>query len=142
MSPLRKIKHSYDRKRKLKKVKASGSISREQLKQDFIDLGIHEGEVLFVHSAMSKIGFVDGGAETIINVLKEILGPEGTLAFPTFTFPGGGVYPTISNPDYVFDRENEPSSVGTITEVFRKMDGVYRSCHPTHSVSAWGKEAI
>lgn len=141
MAPLKRIRHSYLKKRKLKGVKASGSISRDQLKQDFVDLGIQSGETLFVHSAMSKVGYIEGGAETLIEVLQEILGTEGTLAFPTFTFPEGGVYRTISNPDYVFDPEEQPSSVGHITEVFRKMDGVFRSCHPTHSISCWGKNA-
>jgi aminoglycoside 3-N-acetyltransferase len=38
----------------------------------------------------------------------------------------------------VFDVRQTPSCVGTIAEQFRKMPGVQRSLHPTHSVAAIG----
>ena len=36
---------------------------------------------------------------------------------------------------------SSPSRMGALTEVFRKMPGVIRSAHPTHSVTAYGPAA-
>jgi aminoglycoside 3-N-acetyltransferase len=41
----------------------------------------------------------------------------------------------------VFDICKTPSCVGIIPETFRKMGGVMRSMHPTHSVCGIGKQA-
>lgn len=73
--------------------------------------------------------------------MKEVIGPSGTLILPTFSFAGGGVYGTISDENYIFDLETEPSYVGKISETFRKQLDTVRSVHPTHSVAAWGKDA-
>ncbi|OEU71449.1 MAG: hypothetical protein BA863_18525 [Desulfovibrio sp. S3730MH75] len=38
----------------------------------------------------------------------------------------------------VFDPEYTPTTIGLCNEIFRRMDGVVRSLHPTHSVSVYG----
>ena len=38
-----------------------------------------------------------------------------------------------------FSNKDTPSCVGLITETFRKIDGVFRTNHPTHSVAIRGK---
>ena len=40
-----------------------------------------------------------------------------------------------------FDHAQTPSATGLVTEVFRRMPGVLRSCHPSHSFAAWGRLA-
>ncbi len=116
-------------------------MTADQIFEDLRNLGIRDGDKLFVHSALSKLGFVEGGSEAVIDALKKSVGPEGTLLFPTFTFPGGGVYATISDENYIFDVDVDRSYTGKISETFRTMQGVFRSIHPTHSVAAYGKLA-
>ena len=140
-SVLRKLRNHYRKKQKLKKIKKGEMITFDQLVLDFKNLGIEEGDVVFVHSSLSRIGYVENGPETVIEALKSVIGKEGTLLFPAFSFSGGGVYGTISNPDYVFNPKVEPSYVGKISDVFWRMKGVERSLHPTHSVAAFGKLA-
>jgi aminoglycoside 3-N-acetyltransferase len=41
----------------------------------------------------------------------------------------------------VFNPKRSPSTVGVITEAFRKREGVHRSIHPTHSICAFGANA-
>lgn len=93
-------------------------------------LGVKAGRVLFVHSSLSACGYIAGGPATIVDVLLRILGPRGTLVMPTHTVS------LLGNPPY--DRLRSPSGVGAVTEYFRKLAGVVRSPHPTHSVAACG----
>lgn len=93
-------------------------------------LDIKEGDVLLVHSALSSIGFVDGGADTLIDALLESVGKEGTVVMSTLT---GWLEP--------FDADKTPSAVGKISEKFRQRKNAYRSLHPVHSVAAIGKHA-
>ena len=108
--------------------------SREIISNDLRSLGLKEGDVVIVHSSLSSMGSVDGGAETVILALEDVIGSEGTLLFPAFTYAsvyGGEAY----------DPQNTKVCVGKIPETFRSMPEVIRSFHPTHSVAARGKYA-
>ena len=105
-----------------------------ELLTDLKNMGISLGDKLLVHSSYKSLGEVEGGAETVIQALKDAVGEQGTLILPTFTFD----YVHRKNP--VFDVKNTASCVGYLTEVFRKSDGVIRSVHPTHSAAVWGKD--
>lgn len=105
-------------------------ISKENIKYCLYLLGINKGDIVFVHSALSSIGFVDGGAETVIDALLESVGDEGTI-----------IMPALTNWDSSFDSLTSPSVVGKISETFRKRKNALRSLHPVHSVTAIGKNA-
>ena len=104
------------------------------LVKDFRALGIRPGMDLLVHSSLRRLGPVEGGADTVIDALLEVLGPEGTLMMSTVS---GNV--TENQP--VFDVRHTPSTVGTLSNVFLKREGVIRSLHPVHSVAALGPRA-
>ncbi|MCL2461336.1 MAG: AAC(3) family N-acetyltransferase [Defluviitaleaceae bacterium] len=97
-------------------------------------LGIAPDDTLLVHSSLKSLGWVDGGAETVIRALIEAL-PDGTLLMPALDWK----YVTKENPR--FSVMETPACVGTIPETFRKFPGVLRSVHPTHSVCAYGADA-
>jgi len=118
----------------------SAPITKERLVADFEGLGIERGDVVFVHSSLRSLGFVDGGPDAVIDALQAAVGPEGTLLFPTFTITGG-MKETLESGESVFDPQTSPSTVGKITNAFRARPGVFRSHHPTHSVAAWGRLA-
>ncbi|HUS80476.1 MAG TPA: AAC(3) family N-acetyltransferase [Armatimonadota bacterium] len=101
------------------------TLTRQDVVDDLRTLGVGPGMTIMVHSSLSAIGRIEGGAETVIAALIEAVGPEGTVAMPAMS---GGV----------FDIETSPSNVGTITEAFRHYPGVTRSFHPTHSACAIG----
>ncbi len=102
----------------------------------FRDVGAQEGMTICVHSSLSRLGHIDGGANTIIDALQAVVGENGCLLMPAFSM-GGNMASHLRNAD-VFDSRNTPSFVGLIPETFRRRQGVERSCHPTNSVSAWG----
>ncbi len=108
-------------------------------KQDIIDhmknLGIEKEDTLLVHSSMKAIGEVEGGADTILDAFMEYM-QDGLLIVPTHTWA------QINDEYRVFHVTTEPSCVGLLTNLFLKRSGVIRSWHPTHSVAAYGKEAM
>jgi aminoglycoside 3-N-acetyltransferase len=79
---------------------------------------------------------VQGGAETVVDVLMKAVGEAGNLLMPAFAHHTFSKYYMDTNP--IFDIKNSPSRAGAVTEVFRKKKGVKRSFHPTDSVCAYG----
>lgn len=102
-------------------------------------VGLETGDGVFVHSAMSSLGTIEGGPATVVAAFEEVLGPDGLIAMPAFPLVGGGEEYLSTSP--VFDVRTTPSTMGAITEHFRRLPGVARSLHPTHSVAARGPGA-
>ncbi len=127
----------YKRKLEFEYIKSDGSISKKHLIKNFHSIGIKKGDLLFVHSSLRSIGFVDNGPISVIEAIMDVIGPQGTLVFPTFSI-NKTMENTLNNKKYIFDPDTTPSTVGKITEVFRKLNNVKRSIHPTHSVAALG----
>ena len=110
-------------------------ISKEQLKRDFKKIGLKEGDIVLVHSSLGNIGFVDGGANTVIDALIETVGDTGTVVVPTMSFlPWDFLDGNVPR----FDSKNTPCYTGKIPETFRFREDAIRSLHPTHSLSAIG----
>jgi aminoglycoside 3-N-acetyltransferase len=102
-------------------------------------MGIIQGDVLLVHAALSKIGFIEEGPKTLVESLIEVLGNEGHLLMPTSSNNGRQLDFIQSKPR--FDVKNTASKMGAISEYFRKMPHVKRSLHPTESVACLGPNA-
>src|SRR5687767_10614169 len=85
--------------------------------RDMRALGLGAGDTVLVHSAMSRIGNVQGGAGAVVNAFLDVLGPQGTLAVPTFPFTGSMLAHVRSDPD--FDVDETPSKMGAISECVR-----------------------
>lgn len=126
----------------------------ESLQADFEALGVKKGMVLIVHSSLSAIGWVCGGAVAAIIALQEVLGETGTLVMPTHSTdlsdPSQWENPPVPESWWQTIRETMPAydpdltptrSMGKIAETFRKQDGVLRSAHPLHSFCARGPQA-
>lgn len=102
----------------------------DQLKQ----MHINPHGILMVHSSMKSIGEVEGGADTVLDVLCHYM-KDGLLLFPTHTWG------SIDETHTVFDSRTSDSCVGILTNLFYKRPGVVRSLHATHSIAALGKDA-
>lgn len=114
-------------------------VNKERLVEGFSKLGLGKGDVVLVHSSLKSLGHVLGGAQTVIDALLEVVTPEGTLIVPTYQV--GIMYNTCSRSDYIFDVRSSGTKLGLIPAAFLKQPGLHRSIHPTHSVSAIGREA-
>ena len=97
-------------------------------------LGLTRGAVVFMHSSLSSIGAVDGGADAVVDAVLDALGTEGTLAVPTFC--------SINRRrGLTFEPDATPSEVGQITNALRRRPEAFRSRHIWQSMSAVGKRA-
>lgn len=104
-------------------------LTRAEIVAGLRELGLTAGDRVMVHSSLSALGQVDGGAETVIDALIEAVGPEGLVAVPTF----------VCQPP--FDRKTSATGLGVIADRFWRRPEAVRSLHPTHSVAAIGKGA-
>jgi aminoglycoside 3-N-acetyltransferase len=108
-----------------------------ELAHAFADAGIERGDSILVHSSLSSLGWVEGGAEAVGEALVTVVGPDGTVLFPTLT---GSPEDSSAKPP-VFDARHSPCWTGAIPEAARVRPDAIRSLHPTHSVVAIGKLA-
>ncbi len=91
-------------------------------------LGLRPGDLVHVHSSLSSLGYVIGGAEAVVDALLAGVGPEGTVMVPTFNHGRAEI----------FDVRSTPSVSGAITEALWRRPQARRSVHPTHPLAAIG----
>jgi aminoglycoside 3-N-acetyltransferase len=132
-------KKKTKRNKSLAKQAKSGGFGKEDLVEQLKLMGIQEGDVVLVHSALSKMGYVQNGPKTVVESLLEVLGNEGHLLMPTS--PNNGRQFDFMQTNPVFDVMHSPSKMGAISEYFRKLPGIKRSLHPTESVACLGPDA-
>ena len=116
-------------------------IPKSEIRSGLEALGIVDGDVVMLHSSLKSIGFVEGGPRAFLEALVEAVGPGGTLVVPTYWLPGGTILATCKLEGYVFDPRRDGSNLGRLPSEFLTFDGIARSVHPTHSVSAIGRDA-
>ena len=131
---------------------SEGPRTRTSLATDFRHLGLREGMTVIVHSSMSSLGWVCGGALTVIQALQDVITANGTIIMPTHSTklsdPKEWENPpiprswwqTVRNEMPAFDPALTPTFfMGKISELFRTFPSVKRSNHPKYSFAAWGK---
>ena len=111
--------------------------TRDSLRANLQHLGISEGDLIVVHSSLRGLGWVAGGATTVIDALLDAVGDKGTVIFPTLT---GSEQDGPDQPPRMHVTDT-PCWTGTIPEAARHRSDGHRSLHPTHSVVAIGADA-
>jgi aminoglycoside 3-N-acetyltransferase len=117
-------------------------------------LGVEAGDVLLVHSSLSAIGWVPGGAQGVVEGLRDAVEPDGTVVVPThspdLSAPSGWENPPVPESWYETVRETTPAyrpdatptrAMGAIPECLRDYDDAVRSDHPHYSFAALGADA-
>lgn len=112
-------------------------IDLKDLTQGFKELNLRKGDIVLVHSSFKSFGGVVGGPQTVIDALLNVIGREGTLVMPTFTFAFCDQYNNTGRG--YFDVDKTPSEMGILTEIVRKMAGAKRSINPIYSVAIFGR---
>ena len=121
-------------------------VTKSDITKGLLELGVKAGDEIEVHSSLSSFGYVDGGAQTVISALKEVVGVQGSIFMPALRFSKElplteqdkklGITTKIQ----ILPENCERSAMGLIADTFRKMpdtvtnEGIFR-------ISAWGKSA-
>lgn len=119
-------------------------ITKQDIIDGLLDLGLKSGDEIEVHSSLSSFGYVDGGAETVIAALKDVVGENGSIFMPALRLSKElplteqdkklGITTKIQ----ILPENCEHSAMGVIADIFRQMpdtitnEGIFR-------ISAWGK---
>jgi aminoglycoside 3-N-acetyltransferase len=101
-------------------------------------LGLGPGDMVQVHSSLSSFGYVEGGADAVVDAFLEVIGTEGTLMVPTFNHQSREAF---DDEHEIFDLRTTRSINGAITEAVRLRPQARRSLHPTHPYAAIGPKA-
>ena len=101
-------------------------------------LGLTEGDVVIVHSSLSRFGYVEGGADAVVDALLAAVGDAGTVAVPTspVIWRGGSHFHYIKH-DPILDLRVTPSKLGAITNALRQRPEARPSlsaCHTLHAI--------
>jgi aminoglycoside N3'-acetyltransferase len=108
-------------------------VSIAELRQRLIDLGVTPGRTLWVQSSWNEFYNVPMRPSEMIGLLRDLLGPNGTLAMPAF--------PIEQDPDKIFLVDKAPVYTGLLCEVLRRSPDTLRSIHLSSSVCAVGPNA-
>jgi aminoglycoside 3-N-acetyltransferase len=109
-------------------------LSHKELLDGFRQTRVKAGETVIVHTSYKSLGGVEGGADTVIDVMRELVGARGTVLFPAFNFQSW-------TETHYFDVLETPSKMGMITELARLRPDAKRTPHPIYSFSVWGARA-
>ena len=115
----------------VKLIEPKEMVSKAQLIAELKKLGLESGMDVMVHSSLSAIGYVEGGADTVVDALLSVIGKRGTLMMPSFNHRAAQVYNVMTT----------PTTSGAIPDALWRRAAAVRSDHPTHAVAAIGPRA-
>jgi aminoglycoside 3-N-acetyltransferase len=110
-------------------------------------LGLRQGQIIEVHSSLSSLGWVEGGAGTVINALMNVVGPDGAIVMSAY--PVSKLLPLteeekswgILGKVRVFDDDyRSPTGMGVVADEFCLRPDTVLGPSP-HRVCAWGRNA-
>jgi aminoglycoside 3-N-acetyltransferase len=114
--------------------------TRDDLLRAIDGVGVRPGDTVSLQVSLGRLGLPSGVqrdyaalSNFVIDTVLEVLGPQGTLLVPTYTYSIGR--------GEVFEVETTPSSIGEFSEVFRRRKDVIRSRDPMMSSAATGPKA-
>ena len=113
-------------------------ITKEELINDIRKAGIKTGDILNLKISLKSIGWVEGGAETVISAFLEVIGPEGTIVTDSFVHVKPIKY--LKKHIYLTD-DYTPSYAGAVANAMLRHPQVRRSKHPIQKFAIIGKYA-
>jgi aminoglycoside 3-N-acetyltransferase len=110
-------------------------------KKDLRQLGIGRGDTVLLHSSIINLDWRSaGGMEKLVQNIYDdflnVIGDEGTLIVPTFSFDF-----TNNSPNGYWSLDSSESDMGVLTEYVRQKDESERTVHPFYSFCIVGNNS-
>jgi aminoglycoside 3-N-acetyltransferase len=128
--------------------------TRASLTRQLRRLGLRRGHTVLLHSSLRSLGWVCGGARTVVLSVLDAIGPTGTLVVPAQTpenrDPSRWLDPPVPADWWPTIRRHLPAydpatssclAMGRVAETVRTWPGAVRSPHPQTSFAAVGVRA-
>ena len=119
--------------------------TRQSLGSDLRAVGLGPGDAVLVHAALRKVGPVVGGPDTILEAMRDVVGPEGTiLGYTDWQLEDDERDDLALRPHIpAFDplRSRSTRDNGYWPEMLRTTPGAVRSGNPGASMAAIGGRA-
>lgn len=125
-------------------------VTKEDIKNGLRELGLKEGDSIGVHSSLSSFGYVEGGADSVIDALLEVVGKSGTVVMPTYSNNIEHLEKTQEEKNMgitwkyrvlPFDPKKDSCWIGKIPDTFWRRVSAIRNSNPTHSLTAIGAKS-
>jgi aminoglycoside 3-N-acetyltransferase len=129
-------------------------VTRQRIVDDVRALGVEAGDLLVVHTSLSALGYVTGGAQAVVEALLEVVGEAGTVTMPAhcddLSEPSRWVNPPVPADWWPVLRAHMPAfdprltplrGMGAVAATLLRAPGVLRSAHPRVSHMALGPHA-
>jgi len=132
------------------KIDSKTHVTKEDIKIGLDKLGLKRGDNVGVHSSLSSFGYVEGGADAVIDAILETVGKEGTVVVPTYSNNIENLEKTQEEIDMgitwkfrvlPYDPKKDSCWTGRIPDTLWRREGAFRSSNPTHSLTAIGVKA-
>lgn len=105
--------------------------------------GLREGMSLEVHSSLRSFGFVDGGADTVIDALMECVTEQGSIFMPSLCLSPEMALTKedktlgITTKIKILPEDSPRTAMGIIADTFRQREGVVTGSGVIRT-SGWG----
>jgi aminoglycoside 3-N-acetyltransferase len=119
----------------------------------FYEAGITAGDTVVVHGSLKRVGWISGGANTVLDALLHVIGPHGTVIVPaqyTANLDPGLLEPPVdpnlaqhlrlSQPPFRNKATHLPT-MGALTMAVQLDERSKMSDHPTCAVLSLGQHA-
>ncbi len=123
------------------------TITQNDIEEGLLKLGLCRGDGVEVHSSLSSFGWVEGGADAVIDALVNVVSEEGSIVMSTY--PVSKLLPLteeekvkgITAKVRIYGEDYAGSTgMGVIADTFRlRIDTVMGK--GIHRVCAWGRDA-
>jgi aminoglycoside N3'-acetyltransferase len=122
-------------------------LTLSNIEEGLRQLGLAQGDVVEVHSSLSSIGWVEGGAATVVDALMKVVGTEGALVMSAYPVskplpltPEEIARGILAKVQIYGEGYAGPTGMGVIVDEFCQRPGTILG-KGIHRVCAWGKDA-
>ncbi len=109
-------------------------VSKKDIFHLLEECNIEKDDIVTIHCSLRAIGELENGAEGLIDAFCEYL-EDGLFIVPTHTWAN------VTKEHPFYDVKTTKPCIGALAEVAAFRPNGVRSLHPTHSVTAFGKNA-